>query len=350
MVTRFFSIIGIIFLLLSCISTGKSIPPLELGDLKPITTQTGLVINITSITTGISQVVSGNQIFSPKKAGTVITTVNISITNNTEKQVKQFPMNDLELIVELKNGDFTICSNPSNRETMAEFGIFSFKTLEPTETCNYSLVYLNEKDAVIRAISYGRTDFVIIKTDKEEIAGNSFSDYITRLKNIEKLMTICTDAPFDVVNKFIKENGLDYEVRNKIGLTPFMASAFFGNVNLGKGLLKNGVDKHATLFYLVDEIEAIHLASLNGQANFVEMLVKNGIDRDTKSSNGETPIIFAIRNNQLLVLKKLILLGCDINEVKIPMAYSKEMSPIKYTKQRKFTAMVEYLQSIGCTE
>ncbi len=57
----------------------------------------------------------------------------------------------------------------------------------------------------------------------------------------------------------------------------------------------------------------MHIASLNGHANVVEVLIASGIDVNTKDSMDRTPLHCASLNGDREVMKVLVAGGANIN-------------------------------------
>ena len=171
--------------------------------------------------------------------------------------------------------------------------------------------------------------------------------YLQELSNIENIVLISQFATFEKINEFSKRYNIPLSCHNYKGISPLITAVIAGNTDAVKGLLALGINVNEKAYYLLTEVEPIHIAAIAGQVEILDILAKNGADINKKTENGETPIVFAIRADNLAAVKKLVELGVDISKVEIPMAWSSPITPLKYAQNRGLKELAEYFISIG---
>ncbi|WP_161984340.1 MULTISPECIES: ankyrin repeat domain-containing protein [unclassified Akkermansia] len=83
------------------------------------------------------------------------------------------------------------------------------------------------------------------------------------------------------------------------------------NVNIIKTLLAKGANIHATSKHSTQN--ALHVASYNNCASAVPILIKAGLDVNTRDSDGKTPLILAAQLGWLETVKILLDQGADVS-------------------------------------
>ena len=83
------------------------------------------------------------------------------------------------------------------------------------------------------------------------------------------------------------------------------------NVNIIKTLLAKGANIHATRKHSTQN--ALHVASYNNCASAVPILIKAGLDVNTRDSDGKTPLILAAQLGWLETVKILLDQGADVS-------------------------------------
>jgi hypothetical protein len=311
----------------------------------------GMAISVVSTTVGMTRLVAGGKEYVPKNDGDAFLTVVLSFTNKSDRTVdlvRWMTIADLELIAKTDDGSFSTYNLQIDPKNIHFYEFVLNGKLETNETKSFLFYFVTPKNALPCALCYRREAFAILTKGKAVRA--EVEKYVNRLGQIEFLILGCQGDDVAWVDAYIKRNNLDYSVRNREGMTPFLAAAFDGNYLLGQALLKKGVDPYETMDFQGEKIAAIHLASMLGNVYFVEMLVKNGIDPQRPSSSGDTAITYAVKNNQLVVVMKLVELGYDIQSVKIQVPGGVALTPLAYAKEKNFGSLVAYLESIGCTD
>lgn len=95
------------------------------------------------------------------------------------------------------------------------------------------------------------------------------------------------------VAKVLAERGADVNIADENGITPVLYSVMIGEKDLTDVLLKhkanvNSVDKNTGR-------SALHEAAARGYSGLVELLLKDGADKDTKDKNGHTALSYALK-------------------------------------------------------
>lgn len=144
-----------------------------------------------------------------------------------------------------------------------------------------------------------------------------------------------------------KHAGKEFDInkKNYRGKTPLYEAIANGNKAAAEILLKNGADPNIRddtgwsalnlaclyeenadlieMMFLSKDITPVvqtndgntplHIASICGNSNIAELLLKHKFDPNVRNKNGETPAICAVIKNQPDILRSLIAAGADIN-------------------------------------
>ncbi|KAK2706236.1 hypothetical protein QYM36_016318 [Artemia franciscana] len=108
----------------------------------------------------------------------------------------------------------------------------------------------------------------------------------------------------DVCNLLIK-SGAEIDATNVHGETPLGTATKTSNLDLVKLLLKRGANPNCE--------ECLHLAVEKGRADMCELLIDSGAKLDAMNANKDTPLLIAIRNNNLELVKLLLKRGANPN-------------------------------------
>lgn len=105
--------------------------------------------------------------------------------------------------------------------------------------------------------------------------------------------------------------GVDIDMRNDVGWTPLMVSAFMGSEASAKMVLEAGADVHArdNLGY-----GPMHWAAYQGYPAVIELLIAKGGDVNVKSDKGLTPLLQAAARGHAETVKLLIKRGAFVNQ------------------------------------
>lgn len=142
------------------------------------------------------------------------------------------------------------------------------------------------------------------------------------------IMYAALAGDLEIVDLFI-EHGADLNAVAKNGWSGLMIAAAKGYVDIAKALLEQNVDPNLVDVYLwtplmravyedrkeivavlvnhpaidinhrgENDITALHLATVQGHADLIELLVNNGADKSAEDIEGRTPYRIAQQNNQ----------------------------------------------------
>jgi ankyrin repeat protein len=97
----------------------------------------------------------------------------------------------------------------------------------------------------------------------------------------------------------------------------------------------------------IEPDELLAEAARNGVADrdVVELMLEQGADINHLTSEGETPLILAIKKGERLLVKRLILYGADVNKP----GKAKDM-PLAVAKSRGNDSIIRLLQQNGARE
>ena len=120
----------------------------------------------------------------------------------------------------------------------------------------------------------------------------------------------------EIVRLLIKSGA---NVNGLVGLehydTPLCAALTMGNNKVATILIVNGanvnsidnIDRSTPLFFLLSVDES------PGSGDVIRLLIQKGVDPNAKNSDGETPLVIAIRHSSIENIKALLENGADIN-------------------------------------
>lgn len=114
--------------------------------------------------------------------------------------------------------------------------------------------------------------------------------------------------------KKVLADGIDLETRLK-GLTPLMAAAYLGDINLVKELLLKGANKEAitTEANTTNGTTPLILAACSGSTEIVRLLLAAGAQIDHKSGDDSTALVKAADGLHVETCRLLLELGADAN-------------------------------------
>merc|ERR1711899_700619 len=87
-------------------------------------------------------------------------------------------------------------------------------------------------------------------------------------------------------------------------------------------------------------------AARNGQANIVKLLISLGADINDLNNNGYSALLWAMQNEHYDIAKELIILGADINDV-ITGGEFAGCTVVTFAFRRGDTSLVNYLSENG---
>lgn len=124
--------------------------------------------------------------------------------------------------------------------------------------------------------------------------------FLTAIQN-QDLETICA---------LIKQNPGIVNSEPLLRETPLMVAVRFGNPEVVKVLVENGVDVNKKR----NGTRPLILAATYGRLEVVKLLIENGAKVDAKDKSELTALMYAVRNGHLDVVKFLIEKGADVGK------------------------------------
>jgi ankyrin repeat protein len=123
------------------------------------------------------------------------------------------------------------------------------------------------------------------------------------------------------VAKLLIKNGADIDALDRNGHSPVYVALMAGRTQVVQHMLKMGAQ--------IEPDELLAEAVRNGVADrdVVELMLEQGADINQLTSEGETPLILAVKKGERLLVKRLILYGADVNKPgnngELPLAIAK---------------------------
>lgn len=128
-----------------------------------------------------------------------------------------------------------------------------------------------------------------------------------------RLIGAASDGDKKLVQKLLKQEKIDINVRDWDELTPLIPAASAGHIDVVKFLLKQGADVNAKD---KDGITALMEASIMGKVKMVELLIKEGAEVDATANSGVTALWLAAGEGRADVLKALLKKDADPNNAR----------------------------------
>ena len=186
-----------------------------------------------------------------------------------------------------------------------------------------------------------------------------------------------------VVAKFLVSKGADVNAKDWASSTPLHSVAVLGNLEVAKFLVSQGADvnakdknsytplhdaalrtlKNVRVDKLVEVVKflvaqgagvnakgwegqtPLHCAAGSGSVEIAQFLVSQGADIKAKDNNGDTPLHRAVtvwNRDDAKVARFFVSQGVDVN-----IRNNDGKTPLDLAKERRFSGIVEYLQSVG---
>ena len=128
-----------------------------------------------------------------------------------------------------------------------------------------------------------------------------------------RLIGAASDGDKKLVQKLLKVEKLDVNVRDWDELTPLIPAASAGHMEVVKLLLKEGADVNAKD---KDGITALMEASIMGHTKIVDLLLKEGAEVDSPANSGVTALWLASGEGRVDVMKSLLKKDADANNAR----------------------------------
>lgn len=113
----------------------------------------------------------------------------------------------------------------------------------------------------------------------------------------------------DLISNLLASD-IDVDTPQIDGMTALLWATYYDDWNLGKQLLQAGADASAENNY---GIHPLHLACLNGNAQFTQALIKHGANPNSTVYGNETALMTASRTGDVATVEVLIDAGAEVN-------------------------------------
>lgn len=160
----------------------------------------------------------------------------------------------------------------------------------------------------IKLVKFNRIDKKFYPSNEELDKATDKMEYIDILN-----LGIDYDIVY-LVKKAIEEGGVDIEIKDKQGYTPFLKSFYYETTNVLKYLVKKGANVNALVKLHKSPLMS---ASENNEFEIVKLLVENGVDVNYLDSDHRTALFSASEKLNFEIVKYLLNNGAKINIVDI---------------------------------
>jgi len=140
-------------------------------------------------------------------------------------------------------------------------------------------------------------DFINAKTETEQLTPLHYAAYRGNIKLIEFLIQNKADV------HALSYNGLNMLHKGSQGNSPNSIIFFNKKYNIDISSVNN------------DGLNALHFAAISGMDNSVIYLLNMGLDPNSQDFQGNTPLHYAVKYNQIRIIKKLLQNGADKNKL-----------------------------------
>ena len=139
------------------------------------------------------------------------------------------------------------------------------------------------------------------------------------------LILASKNGQIEIVKYLIEEHKIDINIKNKNGNTALMEASIEGHIEVVKYLVEHGSDIHIKNIY---SRTALILASGRKRIEVIKYLVEHGADINIKDEYDSTALMVASKNGQIEIVKYLIEQGADVNSTKTS-ALIKQLEKLK---------------------
>ena len=142
----------------------------------------------------------------------------------------------------------------------------------------------------------------------------------------------------EVIIETLLSSGLDIDSRGNDGTTPLMVAAAKGQEKTVNLLLSKGADPHLKNFM---GRNLLHAAAEGGNSSIVMRALSCDIDINSKDDCSATPLIIAVKQNHIEIVKYLLQKGADISLT----TEDKKRNALHIASQEGSVAVIEMLLS-----
>lgn len=129
-------------------------------------------------------------------------------------------------------------------------------------------------------------------------------------KRIPQLTIAAMQGRLEDVRHWIEHAGYDVDMMDFMGTMPLHRAALEGHVHVVEYLLRHGAALQTRVLDVKDTV--LHLAAAKGHAPVVTALLHNGAHIESRNADNYTPLLAAIRANQLITAQVLIARGASV--------------------------------------
>jgi len=159
-------------------------------------------------------------------------------------------------------------------------------------------------------------DFVINKNHFNEILEYENIPLDYKNKNEEPLLTSLILSNINNKEECIKqivERGCNVNAKDKNGNIPLYYAMSKLNTNITQLLIKHGANINIKNYNMESLLFSLIKSNISGLGNFFEILFENGCNIDEADIYGNTPLIQAVKNNNLKYVRLLVNNGANKN-------------------------------------
>ena len=189
------------------------------------------------------------------------------------------------------------------KDFQADYGLPTTGRLDALTKKKLSLITSAEKISLHEAV---RTK----KTFEMEVLLSQGVDVDVRDKLGETPLHVAAVMGYKEASTLLIESGADINAQDERGLTPLHAAAWMGHEDIVALLIANGAEINAKGD---GGVAALHTAALAGRQNTVSMLIAKGAEIDVKSEYGMTALHVAAIEGHRETVTVLITGGADVH-------------------------------------
>ncbi len=142
-----------------------------------------------------------------------------------------------------------------------------------------------------------------------------------------------------IVTKLLLEHGADVDSKDSRGKTPLHAAIMSGKTQVAEFLIQHGAEFKPNS--LLDDVVSNNLTD----RDVIRLLLNNGADINHVTSQGDTPLMAAIKQNNRVLVKLLIDNGADVNKPS-----NAGQTPLHLAKQVKNGFITRFLLKNGAID
>lgn len=304
---------------------------------------------------------SGNIIYTPKDKNMKIASGVIAIKNTSGSELPRITQSDVYFLylppgaAEAKAAEVDLNEihlRGEKEKTVEEVAKmldtpgYAPPKMKPGELMKYSMKALHAKDAAVFALFIAPSTYIRLVTDPAQ--AQAIDAAFERFKGEQGFIAACSILPYPEIEAAMKANGYTMGTCNARGVTPLIAAIASGNASAVDGFLAAGANPREKTHYRMDEVEAIHVAAIQGSTQIIDLLAKKGADIAARSSGGCTPLGYAVAENKLEAVKRLCSLGADpASKQVITNSFNPMYTPLEYATKRNLNEIRDYLAGLA---